>query len=152
MSGFGRVVREELVMTCKTLTKVKAEKFTLRDIHHCQLFLDYMSNMQAQSVKFFDETGFHLTECNPVFVMEKRHNTLYYFSAAGKAGRRSNIYNFGAEANHCSTPASRHMLESGDHIIGDNCPTHRYEAAEALAEFLGQRLADYLLSDLLIRI
>ena len=31
------------------------------------------------------------------------------------------------------------MFDLNDHIVLDNCPTHRYEGAEALVEFLAQR-------------
>ena len=52
-------------MTFKKLMKVKAEKFTLENIQYCQHFLNYMSTVKAENIKFYDECCFNSNDCNP---------------------------------------------------------------------------------------
>ena len=46
---------------------------------------------------------------------------------------------FWADADQFITYSGRPMFDCGDHVILDNCPTHRYDRTDALAEFLAQR-------------
>ena len=47
-----------------SLMTVKAEKFTLENIQYCQHFVNYMSTVRAENIKFYDECGFNLNDCN----------------------------------------------------------------------------------------
>ena len=156
-SSIGRVVRDELQMTFKKLTKAKAEKFTLENIQYCQHFLNYMSTVKAENIKFYDECGFNLNDCNPSYGHSEKGTRAVEIIEGGRAANLMLLCSieeidfakvivgpadtveylqFWAEADQFLT--SLRMFSPGDHIVVDNCPTYKYEGAEALAEFLAQ--------------
>ena len=51
-------------MTWKRLSRVNDNKFTNENIDYCQDFLDYMSQVDPYRLKFFDECGVELQDCN----------------------------------------------------------------------------------------
>ena len=76
------------IMTFKKLTKVKAEKFTSENIQYCQHLLNYMSTVNAENIKIYDECGFNLDDCNP------------YYGHSEKGTRAVKIIEGGRAANY----------------------------------------------------
>ena len=71
-SAIGRVVRGELGMSFKKLTKCHPEKFTPANINYCRAFLNYMSTVPIGNLKFYDEAGINVAMTNPVYGHAKR--------------------------------------------------------------------------------
>ena len=61
----GRVVVNNLGMSYKKLIRCASNKFTTDNIRYCQIFVDYMSGIKAENIKFSDEAGINLQVCNP---------------------------------------------------------------------------------------
>ena len=51
-------------MTWKRLSQTGNNKFTEENINYCQDFLDFMSQVEPYRLKFFDECGVALLDCN----------------------------------------------------------------------------------------
>ena len=157
-----RVIVNKLDMSYKKLTRCAANKFTNDNIHYCQQFVNYMSGVRAENIKFFDEAGINLQVCNPTHGHAERGNRAVEVVKAGKGTNHTlmilaslegidfakiipggadtiDYLQFWADADQFLTYSGRPMFDYGDHIILDNCPTHRYDGADALAEFLAQR-------------
>ena len=62
----GKVVVNKLGMSYKKLTRCSSNKFTADNIRYCQFFVNYMSGIKAENIKFFDEVGINLQVCNPI--------------------------------------------------------------------------------------
>ena len=160
----GRVVVNKLGMSYKKLTRCASNKFTADNIRYCQFFVNYMSGIKAENIKFFDEAGINLQVCNPTHGHSNRGERAVEVVPAGRGtnhtlmvlcslegidfakiipgGADTTEYlQFWADAEQFLTRSGRPMFDLNDHIILDNCPTHRYEGAEALVEFLAQRMS-----------
>ena len=61
----GRVVVNKLGMSYKKLTRCASNKFTTDNIRCSQFFVNYMSGLKTENIKFFDEVGINLQICNP---------------------------------------------------------------------------------------
>ena len=66
----GNVVRNKIPegpFTRKRLTQPSSEKFTPQNLLYCQQFIDTVSSLQPEKLKFFDEAGVHCGIGNPVY-------------------------------------------------------------------------------------
>jgi len=70
LAAIGTVVRNKLSdgkFTRKRLTKPSSEKFTFTNLNYCQHFLDVISSLPPEKLKFFDEAGIHTGTGDPVY-------------------------------------------------------------------------------------
>lgn len=164
ITAISRVVRNELNMTYKKLVKVKGDKFTPQNIIYCQNFLNYMTLVPANKVKFYDESGFDLSMCNPNYghayegnraceIVNERKGTTWtlmllcslegidYAKLVGETVETIEYLRFWGEAVRFTTPFGRQMFSAGDHIVLDNASIHRYEAGDVLVDWLAQQQA-----------
>ena len=63
-------------------------------------------------------------------------NGLMYANTVNGASDTLVFLQFFYEASHCLQPDGRPVLEYGDHIIVDNCATHRHLGGRVLGEWL----------------
>ncbi len=66
-TAISRAVRSSMLqgkMTWKRLSRAGNNKFTDENINYCQDFLDFMSQVEPYRLKFFDECGVALLDCN----------------------------------------------------------------------------------------
>ena len=142
------------------MTRPTAEKFTDDNVAYCQAFVVYISTVDPYRLKYFDETGLKLPGVvNPHYghsLIEERRvkiscntqspnitlnllcgleNILYANTIRG-ATDTMGFLQFFSKASQNFQPDGRSILEYGDHIIMDNCPTHRFLGGEILAEWL----------------
>ena len=70
LSAIGNATRNKFAegpFTRKRLTKASAEKFTPANTVYCQQFLNTVSALPPEKLKFFDEAGVHTGTGNPVY-------------------------------------------------------------------------------------
>ncbi len=144
----------------KRMTRPAAEKFTDDNIAYCQAFIDYVSTVDPYRLKFFDETGLKLPNvANPNYghslvgerCVEISRNVqspnitlnllcglqnIMYANTVRGATNTVGFLQFFHEASQNFQPDGRPILEYGDHIIMDNCATHRFLGGEILGEWL----------------
>ena len=146
----------------KIMTRPAAEKFTDNNIAYCQAFIDYISTVHPYRLKFFDETGLKLPNvANPRYrhslvgerCVEISRNAqspnitlnlmcglenIMYANTVGGATDTIRFLQFFHEASQNIQADGRPILEYGDHIIMDNCATHRFVGGEILGEWLDE--------------
>ena len=129
------------------------EKFTDNNIAYCQACIDYISTVDLYCLKFFDETGLKLPNvanpryghslvgercveisCNLMCGLEN----IMYANTVGGATDTIRFLQFFHEASQNIQADGRPILEYGDHIIMDNCATHRFVGGEILGECLDE--------------
>ena len=69
LTAIGNVVRNKIPegpFTRKRLTKPSSEKFTPQNLLFCQQFIDTVSSLPPEKLKFFDEAGVHCGIGNPL--------------------------------------------------------------------------------------
>lgn len=144
----------------KRMVRPAGEKFTPENIQYCQEFLNYISTIDPHRLKFFDESGVKLPDvANPSYghslvgtpcveIMRNAQspnitlnllcgaNGLMYANTVKGASNTVNFLRFFDEASLCFQPDGRAVLEYGDHVILDNCATHRYLGGQILGEWL----------------
>lgn len=163
VSAIGRAVRTKLTggkWTWKKMTNFRHEKFTPENVDYCQDFLNYMSAIDPYKLKYFDEAGFALpgigkphyghslvnTDCIEVGRHANSPNVtlnmliglegLLYANTEDGASDTLKFLNFFGEACNNFMPNGRPILQHGDYVILDNCPTHHSEGGYVLAEWL----------------
>ena len=136
------------------------EKFTDDSVPYCQAFVTCISTVDPYRLKFFDETGLKLPNVgNPHYrhsligerCVEISHNTqspnitlnllcgnenLLYANTIRGTTDTVGFLEFFNEASQNFQPDGRLILEYGDHIIMNNCVTHRFVGGEILGEWL----------------
>lgn len=144
----------------KRMVRPAAEKFTPANIAYCQAYLDYISTIDPFRLKFFDETGLKLpnvanpsyghsligTRCVEIFRNVQSPNItlnvlcgledIMYANTVRGATDTLKFLQFFNEASQNYQPDGRPILEYGDHIIMDNCATHRNQGGQILGEYL----------------
>jgi len=144
----------------KKMVRPAAEKFTPANIAYCQAYVDYISTIDPYRLKFFDESGFKLpnvanpsyghslvgTRCVEIFRNAQSPNitlnllcgvdNLMYANTVRGATDTLKFLEFFHEASQNFQPDGRPILEYGDHIIMDNCATHRFQGGQILGEWL----------------
>lgn len=144
----------------KKMCRPAAEKFTPANIAYCQAYVNYISTIDPYKIKFFDETGIKLpdvanpsyghsptgTRCVEVFRNVQSPNitlnvlcgldNIMYANTVRGATDTLKFLQFFHEASQNIQPEGRPILEYGDHIIMDNCATHRYQGGQILGEWL----------------
>lgn len=163
VSAIGRAVRTNLSdgkWTWKRMASFKYDKFTPENVDYCQDFLNYVGNIDPHRLKYFDEAGFalpgvgkpnyghslintpcveigrHLNSPNVTLNMLTGLQGLLYANTEDGASDTLKFLNFFGEASQNFMPNGRPILEYGDYIILDNCPTHHSEGGYALGEWL----------------
>lgn len=146
----------------KKMTRPAAEKFTDNNIGYCQAFINYMSTIDPYRLKFFDETGLKLPNvANPCYghsligdrCVEISRNVqspnitlnllcglenIMYANTVRGATDTMRFLQFFHEASQNFQTDGRPVLEYGDHIVMDNCATHRFVGGEILGEWLDE--------------
>ena len=72
-TAISRAVRLSMLqgkMTWKRLSRANDNKFTDENIDYCQDFIDYMSQVDPYRLKFFDESGVELQDCNTAICVQ----------------------------------------------------------------------------------
>ena len=165
LSAIGNATRNKLPegpFTRKRLTKASAEKFNPANIVYCQQFLNTVSALAPEKLKFFDEAGIHTGTGNPVYGNSLRGEAavevisgnkkganvtlsllcglegVLYANTVDGASDSTNFLNFFAEAGRVTTALGNLAIEFGDYIILDNCPTYRCETGNILQRWLLQ--------------
>ena len=162
LSAIGNAIRNKLPegpFTRKRLTKASVEKFTPANTLYCQQFLNTLSALPPEKLKFCDEAGVHTGTGNPVYGNSLRGEAAVEVISGNKKGANvtlnllcglegvlyantvegasdsTNFLNFNFLV---TTPLGNPAIEFGDYIILDNCPTHRYETGNILQRWLLQ--------------
>ena len=145
----------------KRLGKCASERFTHANLVYTQLYLDYLSDKDPSSVKFFDETGFQLPDSghrvygySPVgeqcFDVRRYLSTanitlnflagvdgLKYANIVQGASNSIEFLTFFSDASQTVDPNTlRPVLEVGDILVVDNFAAHHGDAEVALRSFL----------------
>ena len=162
-TAIGLAVRSSMLqgkMTWKRLTRVNNHnKFTGENMNYCQDFLDYMSQVDPYRLKFFDESGVVLSDCNkryghsvvntPCVEIGKYPHTrnitlnllvglegIMYADTVDGSADTFHFLNFFAEASKNFQRNGNPVLTNGDIIVMDNCATHHNVGGFALGEWL----------------
>ena len=88
----GRVVVNKLGMPYKKLTRCASNKFTADNIRYFQFFVNYMSGIKAENIKFFDEAGINLQVCNPTHRHSNRGERAVKVVPAGRGTNHTRWY------------------------------------------------------------
>ena len=170
LTAIGNVVRNKLSegpFTRKRLAKPSSDKFTPVNLNYCQNFLDTISTLPPECLKFFDEAGVHSGSGNSVYGHSLRgthaieisknkkganvtlnllcglEGVLYANTVEGSSDTMT-FLDFFDEAGQATTDYGNPAIEFGDYIILDNCAIHRFEAAQTLHRWLMLRGANLI--------
>ena len=161
-TAISRAVRSSMLqgeMTWKRLSRANDNKFTNENIDYCQDFLDYMSQVDPYRLKFFDECGVELQDCNkryghsvvntPCVEVGKyphsRNITLnllvglegiLYANTIDGSANTFDFLNFFDEASENFQTNGNPVLTNGDIIVMDNCATHHNAGGFVLGRWL----------------
>lgn len=162
LSAIGNTVRNRLPdgpFTRKKLTRPKAEKFTPQNLAYCGQFLNFISALPPEKIKFFDEAGVNSGTGNPVYGSSLKGTKsieiaaiprgvnitlnllvglegILYANTLDGASNSFTFLNFFGEAGQATSALGNPAIEQGDFIIMDNCAIHRFEAGTALQTWL----------------
>ncbi|MEW8548324.1 MAG: transposase [Candidatus Thiodiazotropha sp.] len=166
--AISRVLKKKLGMTRKVLVRPAAERFTIQNMRYTQAFIDTLSRLDVNKIKFFDESGFSYPEvCNPtrghslkgeraieIKTYTKRPNVtlnllisvngVSYANVLQGASNTDTYMQFVTEAVNATTNTGEYCLKPGDYLIVDNCPIHRNRAEQVLAPFLARLGIEYI--------
>ncbi|KAK2554110.1 hypothetical protein P5673_024460 [Acropora cervicornis] len=151
LSTLSRHVRKNLPSgkdySRKWLGKCAGERFTHENLVYTQLFLDYLSDKDPSSVKFFDETGFQLPDSgHRVYGYSPVANITLNFLAGVDGLKYANIVqgasnsieflrSFSEALQTVDSNTLRPVLEVGDIVVVDNFAAHHGDAEVALHSF-----------------
>ncbi|XP_044167748.1 uncharacterized protein LOC122951772 [Acropora millepora] len=164
LSTLSRHVRKNLPSgkdySRKRLGKCAGERFTHENLVYTLPFLDYLSDKDPSSVKFFDETGFQLPDSGhrvygyspvgePCFDVRRYLSTanitlnflagvdgLKYANIVQGASNSNEFLRFLSEVSQTVDPNTlRPVLEVGDIVVVDNFAAHHGDAEVALRSF-----------------
>ena len=157
MTAIGNIVRNGLpegLFSIKRLTKASSEKFNPENLAYCQQFIDTVSSLPPEKLKFFDEAGFHCGIGRPVYgnslkgtpaieIIYGSHKVanftlrllcglegVLYANTVEGASDSTEFLNFFGEAGQLTTANGNPAIEFGDYIILDNCATHRFQTGD----------------------
>ena len=136
----GRVVVNKLGMSYKKLTRCASNKFTAENFHHCQFFVNYMSGIKAENIKFFDKADINLQVYKPTHGHSNHDERAVEVVPAGRGTNHTlmilcrleridfakiipgsadtiEYLQFWADAEQILTRSGRPMFDLNDHII-----------------------------------
>ena len=165
VAAIGNIVRNKIPegpFTRKRMAKPSSEKFTPQNLVYCQQFIDTVSSLPPEKIKFFDEAGIHCGMGNPVYGNSLKRTTAIEITRGNKKGANITLnllcglegvlyantlegasnsiqfLNFFGEAGQVSNSNGNPAIEFGDYIVMDNCATHRFESGHILQRWLMQ--------------
>ena len=141
------------------MTRPKAEKFTPQNLAYCGQFLNFISALPPEKIKFFDEAGVNSGTGNPVYGSSLKGTKsieiaaiprgvnitlnllvglegILYANTLDGASNSFTFLNFFGEAGQATSALGNPAIEQGDFIIMDNCAIHRFEAGTVLQTWL----------------
>ena len=161
-SAIGRAVRSSMIegaWTWRRMCRTVKNKFTPENVNYAQDFLNFISQVDPYRLKFFDEMGVNMNDCNKRYghslkntpcievgrFMKSPNITLnflggldgvMYANTVNGASDTVEFLNFFAEASRSFQPDGNPVLMAGDIIVLDNCPTHHNAGSFALGQWL----------------
>ncbi|KAM7432943.1 hypothetical protein ABFA07_016720 [Porites harrisoni] len=165
VAAIGNIVRNKIPegpFTRKRMAKPSSEKFTPQNLVYCQQFIDTVSSLRTEKIKFFDEAGIHCGIGNPVYGNSLKGTPAIEITRGNKKGANITLnllcglegvlyantvqgasnsiqfLNFFGEAGQVSNSNDNPAIEFGDYIVMDNCATHRFESGHILQRWLMQ--------------
>ena len=162
LSAIGNLIRNRLPegpFTRKKLAKPKPEKFTPQNVVYCEQFLNFISSVPPEKLKFFDEAGVNSGTGNPdygsslkgtkaieIAAIPRGTNVtlnllvglegIMYANTLNGASNSFTFLEFFGQAGQATSALGNPAIEHGDYIIMDNCAIHRFEARRALQTWL----------------
>ena len=162
ISAIGRAVRNSMsegVWTWRRMCRTVKNKFSVDNVNYSQDYLNFISQVDPYKLKFFDEMGVNLNDCNKryghslkntpcieVGGFSKSQNItlnflgglegVMYANTVTGASDTIEFLNFFAEASRSFQPNGNPVLMAGDIIVLDNCPTHHNAGGFALGQWL----------------
>ncbi|KAK3104846.1 hypothetical protein FSP39_011539 [Pinctada imbricata] len=160
----GKAVRKYLPSgenTRKIITRQNRNRYTDGNMAYTQWYLNYIQQKNVRKLKFFDESGFKITDANKRYghspigekcieigkyvatpnltlnFMVSLDGVSYYNFVEGAADT-DNFVEFFYEAAESYTSIGMPVLEPGDVVVLDNCPTHKHEGERRAKDFLGR--------------
>ena len=89
VAAIGNIVRNKIPegpFTRKRMAKPSSEKFTPQNLVYCQQFIDTVSSLPPEKIKFFDEAGIHCGMGNPVYGNSLKGTTAIEITRGNKKG------------------------------------------------------------------
>lgn len=143
----------------KRMSRNVTHKFTRANVDYCQDFLNYMSNVDPYKLKFFDESGVSLYDCNKRYGHSPVNSTcvelgrhlkspnitlnllaglegVLYANTLDGASNTIEFLNFFDEATKATQINGNPVLMTGDILVLDNCATHHNAGGFALGQWL----------------
>ena len=147
--------------TRKKITHVASQRFAYNNLLYTQIFMDYLSSKNPNSLKFFDEAGVKypnvgmrlyghapkgercvevVKKCESpnatINMIVSLNGTEYYDIIDGASNTYEFLNFFGKASNAVNLQTLRPALEIGDILVMDNLSVHHYESGEVLEEYL----------------
>lgn len=161
-SAINRAIRTSMSegkWSWKRMSRNVTHKFTRANVDYCQDFLNYMSNVDPYRLKFFDESGVSLYDCNKRYghspvnsacVELGRHlkspnitlnllaglEGVLYANTLDGVSNTLEFLNFFDEATNATQINGNPVLMAGDILVLDNCATHHNEGGFTLGQWL----------------
>ncbi|XP_070539530.1 uncharacterized protein [Ptychodera flava] len=148
-----RILKKDLNMSRKKLTQVPAEQLTEENIARVLDYIDTVSQIDPQTVHFFDEAGVKRTTANREYgrseigthavevqryasdvnyTLNLLHNArgVSYYNILDGPSNGFEMLQFFDEALDLLTDEGDHVISEGDTVIMDNCGFHHGRFAE----------------------
>ena len=162
ISAVGQAVRSCMTQglwTWKRMSRTVKNKFSAPNVNYSQDYLNFISQIDPHRLKFFDEMGVCLSDCNKRYghslkntpcvevgrLIKSAHVTLnflggldgvMYANTINGASDSIEFFIFFAEASRSFQPNGNAVLMAGDIVVMDNCATHHNASGFALGQAL----------------
>ena len=145
----------------KKASRTAEERFSQTNMIYTQLFINYLHSKDPLKLKFFDEAGLKVPDgfkrshgfapvgerCVEIIRYHESPNITLNLLAGMEGVKYANIVDgaadtidflqfWGEAARAGDVLTGRPVLEVGDVIVLDNCPTHHHMGGEILSDFL----------------
>ena len=144
--------------TFKKVSRFAGQRFTDANMEYTQTYIDFISQQNPNKIKFFDESGFKLSDGNRNYRYSEVNTTaveisrfipganltlnlmvslagLSYYNFVEGSSNAHTFINFWTEASESYAEYGQPCIEPGYIIIVDNCSIHKHEAGRELEKF-----------------
>ncbi len=158
-STISRTIRKKLDLTRKRVSLNNERRFTPENLAYTQAFMDELYSRDPHTLKFFDEAGFKIPDSiiptygysqkgvrcvvieryaqSPNYTLNLMLGTsgVMYANTVDGASTGLDVVNFFHEAVNSYQPNGEPILQVGDTVVMDNCPTHHGNMGRILKQY-----------------
>ena len=153
--------------TFKKVSRKPGDRFNDHNMRYTQAYITYVGGLNPRKLKFFDECGVKVTNCNRTYCHGLKGKTTFeigkyinganltlnmmisldgilFFNFIDGASTTDTFAEFWHQAVHSLTPDGSPTLENGDIVIVDNCAINKNAGETRTTALLGPMGVEYM--------